>query len=129
MRLEWLPIIFGAIIAIGGIALVADAWLPDRNPEVKDRRRRQRAERHRGGEAVIGLGVLALGAAIIGRDVWRGSLYAVAVGGVLLVVGALMNRKFLREQMDFRGPARRDPTTQHKPGMPDPPPREKFRLR
>jgi drug/metabolite transporter (DMT)-like permease len=129
VRLELLPIIFGAIIALGGIALVADAWLPDSNPRVEERRRRQRAERHRAGEAVIGLGVVALGAAIMGRDAWRGSMYAVIIGGVLLIVGALMNRRFLREQMDFRGPARRDPNTQHKPGMPDPPPREKFRVR
>ena len=129
MRLEYLPIVFGAIIALGGIFLVADAWLPDRNVRVEERRRRERTERHRGGEAVIGLGILALGAAIIGRDAWRGSLYAVGVGGALLMVGALMNRAYLREQLDFRGPARRDTTTQHKPGMPKPPPREKFRVR
>jgi hypothetical protein len=65
----------------------------------------------------------------MGRDAWRGSLYAVAIGGLLLIVGAIMNRAYLREQLDFRGPARRDPNTQHKPGMPDPPRREKFRLR
>jgi uncharacterized membrane protein HdeD (DUF308 family) len=127
--LEYLPILFGAIIALGGIALVADAWLPDRNMRVEERRRRQRAERHRGGEAVIGLGILALGAAIMGRDAWSGSLYAVAVGGVLLMVGAVMNRAYLREQLDFRGAARRDPTTRLKPGMPSPPPHEKFRVR
>ena len=130
MRLEYLPILFGVIIALGGIGLIADAWLPDRNVRVDERRRRQRTERHRAGEAVIGFGIVALGAAIIGRDAWSGSLYAVGLGGLLLIVGAVMNRAFLREQLDFRGPARRDTTTQHKPGMPDPPrPREKFRLR
>jgi hypothetical protein len=130
VRLEYLPILFGAIIALGGISLVADAWMPDRDTRVKERRRRQRAERNRRGEAVIGLGILALGVAIMGRDAWRGSLWAVVIGGVLLVVGAVMNRLYIREQLDFRGPARRDPSTQHKPGMPDPPPRQgKFRLR
>ena len=129
MRLELLPIIFGAIIALGGVALVADAWLPDRDTRAEERRRRQRTERHRAGEAVVGLGIVALGAAIMGRDSWRGSLYAVAIGGALLMIGAVMNRSYLREQLDFRGKSRRDPSTQHKPGMPDPPRREKFRLR
>ena len=129
MRLEYLPILFGAIIALGGIALVADAWMPDRSVRVEERRRRQRAERHRGGEAVIGFGIVALGAAIIGRDDWSGSLYAVGLGGALLMVGAMMNRTYLREQLDFRGPARRDTARRHKPGMPSPPPHEKFRVR
>jgi hypothetical protein len=129
VRLEYVPIIIGAIIALGGLALVADAWMPDSTPRVEERRRRQRAERHRGGEAVIGLGIVALGAAIIGRDEWSGSLWAVGLGGLLLMIGALMNRTFLREQIDFRGPARRDPTSRLKPGMPEQPPKEKFRLR
>jgi L-lactate permease len=129
VRLEYLPIIIGALVALGGIALIADAWMPDRSQNVDERRRRQRAERSKGGEAVIGLGVVALGAAIMGRDAWSGSLWAVGVGGVLLMVGAVMNRAYLREQLDFRGPARRDTTTQQKPGMPTPKPREKFRLR
>lgn len=129
MRLEYVPIIIGAVIALGGIALVADAWMPDSAPRVEERRRRQRAERHRGGEAVIGLGIVALGAAIIGRDEWRGSLWAVGLGGLLLMIGALMNRTYLREQIDFRGPARRDPTSRLKPGMPEQTPKEKFRLR
>ena len=129
MRLEYIPIIIGALIALGGVALVADAWMPDSSPRVEERRRRERAERHRGGEAVIGLGIVALGAAIMGRDVWRGSLWAVGIGGVLLMVGAVMNRTFLREQLDFRGAARRDPTTRLKPGMPEHTPKEKFRLR
>ena len=129
MRLEYLPILFGAVIALSGIALVADAWLPDQEVRVQERRRRCRAERNRRGEAMIGLGVVALGIAIIARDAWRGSLYAVGFGGALLMVGAMMNREYLREQLDFRGPARRDPTTRLKPGMPSPPPHEKYRVR
>lgn len=129
MRLEYVPIIIGAVIALGGLALMADAWMPDSTPRVEERRRRQRAERHRGGEAVIGLGIVALGAAIIGRDEWRGSLWAVGVGGLLLMIGALMNRTYLREQIDFRGSARRDPASRLKPGMPEQTPKERFRLR
>ena len=129
MRLEYLPIFFGVIVALGGIGLVADAWMPDQEVRVQERRRRQRTERNRRGEILIGLGVVALGAAIIGTDNWSGSLYAVGLGGVLLIVGAVMNRAYLREQLDFRGPARRDTTTQHKPGMPSPPPHKKYRVR
>jgi len=129
VRLEYLPIFFGVIVALGGIGLVADAWMPDQDVRVQERRRRQRTERNRRGEILIGLGVLVIGAAIIGTDNWSGSLYAVGLGGVLLMIGAVMNRAYLREQLDFRGPARRDTTTQHKPGMPTPQPREKFRLR
>ena len=129
MRLEYLPIFFGVIVALGGIGLVADAWMPDQEVRVEERRRRQRTERNRRGEILIGLGVLVIGAAIIGTDNWSGSLYAVGVGGVLLMVGAVMNRAYLREQLDFRGPARRDPNTRLKPGMPSPPPHEKFRVR
>ena len=129
MRLEYLPIFFGVIVALGGIGLVADAWMPDQEVRVQERRRRQRTERNRRGEILIGLGVVILGAAIIGTDNWSGSLYAVGLGGVLLIVGAVMNRAYLREQLDFRGPARRDTTTQHKPGMPEPQRREKFRMR
>jgi hypothetical protein len=129
LRLEYLPIVLGAIFALFGVGLVADAWLPDRGARMEERRRRVRTERHRGGEAVIGLGVAVLGVAIMARDAWRGSLYAVGLGGILLIIGALMNRQYLREQLDFRGPARRDPTTQRKPGMPSPAPHEKFRVR
>jgi hypothetical protein len=129
VRLEYLPILFGVIVALAGIGLVADAWLPDREVRIRERRRRARAERHRGGEAAIGFAVILLGAALMGHDRWMGSRWAIAIAFVLLAVGSILNRQYIREQLDFRGPARRDPTTQVKPGMPEQTPPERMRVR
>ncbi len=131
MRLEYLPILFGAIVALAGLGLVADAWLPDRDAsETRERRRRVRAERHRGGEALVGVAVILLGAALIGRDAWTISVWLAGVACLFIIVGALLNRRYMREQLDFRGAARRDPTTDQKPGMPErKPPSGKFRVR
>ena len=107
MRLEHLPLILGALIGILGVALVADAWIPDQTFVPAERRRRQRAERHRTGEALVGIGTLCLAAALIGRDTWRYGTLAVLVGTILLLMGVGLNHRFLRELLFFRGPARR----------------------
>lgn len=107
MRLEHLPIILGILVGLVGLALLADAWMPDNTFVLHDRRRRQRAERHRGGEAMVGVGALCVAAAFIGRDSWRYGTLAVLLGAVLLLIGAILNRRFLRELITFRGPARR----------------------
>ena len=130
VRLEYLPILFGVVVALAGIGLVADAWLPDRDMRIRERRRRARAERHRGGEAAIGVAVILLGAALIGHDRWTGNLWAAGIALVLLAAGSILNRQYIREQLDFRGAARRDPTTRVKPGMPEQtPPKERLRVR
>jgi hypothetical protein len=120
MRLELLPIVLGVIAGLAGIGLVADAWLPDREfIRGTERRRRVRAERHRGGEALVGLAVIVTGIALIGRDAWTITPWLAGLACLLIVVGAILNRRYIREQLDFRGPARRDPTTDIKPGMPE----------
>ena len=131
MRLELLPIIFGALVALAGVGLIADAWLPDRDILLqRERRRRMRAERNRRGEAVVGLALILIGAAILGRDAWTLTPWLAGAACLLIVIGALMNRRYIREQLDFRGPARRDPTTQVKPGMPEQtPPTGRSRIR
>ena len=131
MRLELLPIIFGALVALAGVGLIADAWLPDRDVLLpRERRRRIRAERNRGGEAAVGLAVILIGAALIARHPWRLTPCLAGGASLLIVVGALMNRRYIREQLDFRGAARRDPTTQVKPGMPEQtPPSGRNRIR
>jgi protein-S-isoprenylcysteine O-methyltransferase Ste14 len=131
MRLELLPIIFGALVALAGVGLIADAWLPDRDLLLqRERRRRMRAERNRSGEAVVGLAVILIGAALIGRDAWTLTPWLAGVACLFIVIGALMNRRYIREQLDFRGAARRDPTTQVKPGMPEQtPPSGRNRIR
>ena len=90
-----------------GIGIMIDAWTPDAMLAKSERRRRPRIERHRNGEAMIGLGVLGLAAAFLGRDNWRYSILVVIIGAVFLVVGTVLNAKYVRELLVNRGPLRR----------------------
>jgi hypothetical protein len=107
VRIETLPLILGVLIALLGIGILFDAWTPDAASVSPERRRRPRVERHRNGEALIGLGVLALAAAFIGRDSWRYSVLVVIIGALFLLVGSILNRKYVRELFVNRGPLRR----------------------
>lgn len=121
MKIETFPLVIGALLALLGLALVLDARLPDRAPRM-ERRRRARRERSRGGELAIGLGVIAMGAAVAGRDTWRYSILATLVGALLVLLGAWMNRGYLRDVVANRGPSRRrDESVQGipAPGAPD----------
>ena len=109
MRLETIPLIVGAVVCVIGLALVFDAWTPDEIIVKRERRRRPRVERSRGGEAAIGLGIMCMGAAFIGRDTWRYSVVAVIAGAVLLLVGTLSNRRYLGQAISNRGALRRRP--------------------
>jgi hypothetical protein len=106
VRIEILPIILGALVALLGIGIIVDAWSSEASFS-SERRRRPRVERHRNGEALIGLGVLALAAAFIGRDSWRYSVLVVIIGAVFLLVGAILNARYVRELFVNRGPLRR----------------------
>ena len=122
MRVETIPLILGILVALVGIGLLADAWLPERVLYRSERRRRARAERHLGGESAIGLGVLCIAAALAGRDTWAYGTVAVIAGTVLAVIGAWLNRVYLRERITNRGELRR--------GAPTPkPPEGKNRIR
>ena len=113
MRIETLPLILGILVALLGIGIIFDAWTPDVAGASPDRRRRPRIERHRNGEALIGFGVLGLAAAFIGRDSWRYSVLVVIIGTVFLLVGAILNRQYVRELFVNRGALRRrDPESQ-----------------
>ena len=71
MRLETIPLILGGLIGLIGLGLLFDAWLKDDIFASTERRKRPRRERNRFGEALVGLGVLAMAAAFIGRDTWK----------------------------------------------------------
>ena len=110
MRLEDIPLLLGALMALVGLAFIWDAVTPDTGRwQSPERRRRPRAERDRLGESAVGLGVLCLAAALAGRDTWRYGTVAVLAGAILLLTGALLNLAFLREVLLFSGPARRQP--------------------
>ncbi|HEX8946462.1 MAG TPA: hypothetical protein VF785_25220 [Gemmatimonadaceae bacterium] len=110
MRLEIIPLIVGILVALVGLGLVFDAWTPDEIIVKRERRRRPRIERSRGGEASIGLGILCMGAAFMGRDTWRYSVVAVIAGAVLLLFGVIRNRRYLGQAISNRGALRRRPT-------------------
>jgi hypothetical protein len=107
MRIELVPLIAAAIVGLIGLGLIFDAWTPDQIIVKRERRRRPRVERSRGGEAAIGLGVLCMAAAFGGRDTWRYSVVAVIAGSVLLVLGAIANRRYLAATVSNRGVLRR----------------------
>jgi hypothetical protein len=97
MRLEMIPLILGVLVGLVGLALVLDAWVPDNIVVPSERRRRPRRERDKFGEALVGLGVLAMSAAFIGRDTWRYSTVTVIAGSALLLLGVWRNGGYLRE--------------------------------
>ena len=107
MLLELVPLAAAGLVALMGLGLLADAALPETFYVTHDRRRRQRTERHRVGEGLIGAGVLALAAALGLGDRWRYGTVAILVGVALLAIGTALNRRYLRELLAFRGPSRR----------------------
>ncbi|HET9012901.1 MAG TPA: hypothetical protein VFN38_13840 [Gemmatimonadaceae bacterium] len=107
MRIEVIPLIVGILIGLVGLGLLADAWIPEDAVPFRERRRRPRTERSLGGEAMIGLGVLCMAAAVISRDSWDYVNVAIIAGVVLLVIGAWMNRRYLRDRVVHRGALRR----------------------
>jgi hypothetical protein len=108
VRIEIVPLIVGALLGLVGLGLLADAWIPEDVAPFRERRRRPRIERSLGGEAMIGLGVLCLAGAIVSRDTWDYVNVAVIAGGVFLLIGVWMNRRYLRDRFVNRGALRRD---------------------
>jgi hypothetical protein len=107
MSLEFIPVIVGALLGLLGLGLLFDAWTPDEIIVKRERRRHPRVERSRGGETWIGLGIIAMAAAFIGRDTWRYSVVAVIAGTAFLLLGVLMNWRYLGARISNRGALRR----------------------
>ena len=129
MRLELLPVVIGVIVILVGAAIIYDAVSPEESRPFRERRRRQRAEINTPGEWLVALGTLCLGASLIGNEVWRWTTVMVLVGIVLLGVGAVMNRAFLREMLLFRGAARRTREFETPPVAHTPQDEPKLRIR
>jgi hypothetical protein len=132
VRLETVPLVVGIVAALIGLGLLADAWLPEEMPGIRERRRSPRTERSLGGEAMLGLGVLCVAAALIGRDSWAYVNVAMIVGGVLFVLGVWSNRRYLRDRITNRGALRRDEGAamrRHEKRDPNDPPPPPTRIR
>jgi hypothetical protein len=107
MRLEQLPILLGVLVALVGLTILLDAWQAGGVAPLRERRRRTRATPHKAGQTFVALGTLCMAAALIGRDTWRWGTISVLAGAVLLVLGVILNRLYLKEVLLFRGAARR----------------------
>lgn len=107
MNIELIPLIIGVLVGLLGLGLVFDASTPDDFIVKSERRRAPRIERSRKGEAMVGLGVLCMAAAFIGRDTWVYSVITVIAGSVLMLFGSIANRKYLGEVVGNRGKLRR----------------------
>jgi hypothetical protein len=105
--LELIPLIIGAFVGLVGLGLIFDAWTPDEIIVKRERRRTPRIDRSRKGEAMVGLGVLCMAGAFLGRDTWIYSVLAVIVGSILLLLGAIANRHYLGALVSNRGSLRR----------------------
>ena len=107
MRVETIPLIVGILVALVGIGLIADAWLPEKVSFRRERRRSARVERHLGGEAAIGTGVLCMAAALIGRDTWPYVNVSMIVGAIMILIGGVLNKRYFRDRIVNRGALRR----------------------
>lgn len=107
MKVEAFPLIIGVLVALLGLGLLFDACTPDEIFISRERRRSPRAKRSRGGESLIGLGVIAMACSILGRDNWRYSTLVVVLGTGSLILGVVLSRSYIRELFVNRGPLRR----------------------
>ena len=107
MRLEQLPILLGVLVALIGLTILLDAWQAGGVAPLRERRRCTRAVPHKAGQSLVAIGTLCMAAALMGRDTWRWATISVLAGSALLIIGAIMNRQYLKEVLLFRGPARR----------------------
>ena len=128
MKLEQIPIVLGVIVLLIALAIGYDAFSPEERRPFKERRRRRRADLNRPGELLVALGTASMAAALIGRDSWRWGNIAVFTGVVLLIVGASLNRQFLKELLLFRGASRRATGDDPKPKASEAP-RDNLRIR
>ena len=105
--MEQVPILLGVLMALVGLTILLDAWQAGGVAPLRERRRRVRTPPHKTGQSFVALGILCMAASLIGRDTWRWGTISVLAGVVLLVLGVIMNRGYLKEVLLFRGAARR----------------------
>ena len=127
MKLEQFPIILGIVVVLIGLTMALDAWQAGGVAPFRERRRRTRAGPHKLGQTMVATGTICLGIALIGRDTWRYTTVTVIMGSVLLIVGAIMNRVYLKEILLFRGAARRGQGEENSRLKDDPPTKTRIR--
>ena len=113
MKVEQFPLLLGVLVALVGLTILLDAWQAGGVAPLRERRRRARAVPNKGGQTLVALGTMCMAAALLGRDTWRYGTISVLAGTALLVIGAIMNRAYLKEVLLFRGAARRGEGEKH----------------
>lgn len=110
MRLEVIPLILGILVFLIGLALIVDAWVdPGTIRPKRERRRRKRTTLSSTAQTCIGVGVLCLGFALIGRDTGRFTNVAIIIGFGYLVVGMALSYRYMLDWLTSRGQERRRP--------------------
>jgi hypothetical protein len=107
MKIETFPLLLGVLVALLALTILLDAWQAGGVAPLRERRRRARAVPNKGGQTLVAFGIMCMAAALLGRDTWRYGTISVLAGTALLLVGAFMNRAYLKEVLLFRGSARR----------------------
>jgi cell division protein FtsW (lipid II flippase) len=118
MRLEYVPVVFGVLVLLIAGGIIYDAATAKQMRPYRERRRRTRAILDRPGEFIVGFGTICLGAALMAPEDWRWTTITVLAGVVLIVIGAILNRVYLREMLLFRGASRRTPGGKGPPNQP-----------
>jgi energy-converting hydrogenase Eha subunit A len=101
-----LTFILGLLTTIVAALIIADAITAPVQP-AQERRRRERAPRSRPGEALWGLGLTGMAAALFGMGRWPWGVLSALAGLVCLILGSWLNRRLLYESVRNRGAARR----------------------
>ena len=96
MHAETIPIVLGIVLFLAAAGMIADAVVADGNSLAAERRSRERPERSRIGQIVLGAGMLCVSAVLIGRDQWRFTTLAIALAVVLVVIGVGLNLRYIR---------------------------------
>ena len=115
MRVETIPLIVGGVVGLIGVAILADAWLPEDLNYFRERRRQQRVERSVFGEACVGLAVLCMAAVLAGRDSWPYVNVAMIAAAIFFLIGLVKSWNYLRERITNRGSLRRGQPVPPKP--------------
>lgn len=96
MHAETIPIVLAILLFLVAAGMIADAIVADGHSLAAERRSRERPERSRVGQIVLGAGMLCVAVALIGRDEWRFTTLTIAVAVVLVVVGVGLNLRYIR---------------------------------